>query len=95
MCAKTHPGTLKWKSQEMTKANTMQASRKLRNRCPCQNLRVSAGGPCTTATLSVSLHWSLNCGSPKTTTLLAVELHISQILFPLILNQVSAHCLWA
>jgi hypothetical protein len=67
----------------MTKANTMQARRKLRNRCPCQNLRGSAGGGgacAAAAALFVSLHWSLNSGSPKTTTLDAVELHISQTL---------------
>jgi len=64
----------------MTNANTMQARRKLRNLCPCQNLRASAGGACTVDTLFVSLHWSLNSGSPKTTTLLAVEVHISHIL---------------
>lgn len=33
---KFQEGTLKWKSQDMTKANTMQASKKLIKRWPCQ-----------------------------------------------------------
>lgn len=76
----THPGTLKWKSHEMTKAKTMHARRKLRNRCPCQNLLVSFGNACPAAVEFDSFDCSTNSGSPNTTTLHAVELQISQVL---------------
>ena len=36
------PGPLKWKSQEMMKEKTMQASRKLTRRCPRHQLPLSA-----------------------------------------------------
>lgn len=80
LAARTHPGTLKWKSHEMTKAKTMHARRKLRNRCPCQNLLVSVGNVCPAAAVVDSFDCSVNSGSPKTTTLHATELQISQVL---------------
>ena len=80
MRAKTHPGTLKWKSQDMTNANTMQARRKLRNRWPCQNLRGSAAVAWAAAVLLDSFHCSMKSASLKPATLHAVEPQISQIL---------------
>lgn len=81
MCTKsTHPGTLKWKSQDITNANTMQARRKLRNRCPCQNLRVSVDAAWAAAVLLDSFHCSMKSASQKPATLHAVEPQISQIL---------------
>ena len=80
MRARTHPGTLKWKSQDMTNANTMQARRKLRNRCPCQNLRGSAAVAWAAAVLLDSFHCSMKSASLKPATLHAVEPQISQIL---------------
>ena len=78
-----HEGTLKWKSHEMTKANTIQASRKFRNRCPCQQFWVSAG--CTGAGASAatasfdSFHCS-NSASFTPATLRATDPQISQVL---------------
>lgn len=69
----------------MTKANTMQARRKLRKRCPCQKLWVSTGGagadvmPVTVALLA-SVGCSVSSISFGPTMFLAVELHISQVL---------------
>nr|GMD43401.1 hypothetical protein Iba_chr10cCG4940 [Ipomoea batatas] len=40
---------LKWKSQEMTKANTIQAKRKFRNQCPFRQFRVSGAEDVGTA----------------------------------------------
>jgi hypothetical protein len=80
MRAWTHPGTLKWKSQDMTNANTMQARRKLRNRCPCQNLRGSVAVAWAAAVLLDSFHCSMKSASLKPATLHAVEPQISQIL---------------
>ena len=76
----THPGTLKWKSQDITNANTMQARRKLRNRCPCQNLRGSLAVAWAAAVLLDSFHCSMKSASQKPATLHAVEPQISQIL---------------
>jgi hypothetical protein len=76
----SHPGTLKWKSQDITNANTMQARRKLRNRCPCQNLRGSVDVAWAAAVLLDSFHCSMKSASQKPATLHAVEPQISQIL---------------
>lgn len=75
------PGTLKWKSQETTKASTRHASRNLRNRCPCQKLRASDGGAGgSAAEVLASFQWSEGSFSLTPTTLDAVEQQISQIL---------------
>nr|GME13546.1 conserved hypothetical protein [Ipomoea batatas] len=80
----SHEGTLKWKSHEMTKAKTMQASKKLRNRWPCQKLRASAGGvgavSVVTAAVLPSLHCSAGSASLIPTTLCATDPQISQVL---------------
>ncbi len=80
-----HEGTLKWKSQDMTKAKTIQASRKFRNRWPCQKFRVSAG--CTGAAAAAaaaasfaSFHCSINSVSFAPATLCATDPQISQVL---------------
>lgn len=78
----------------MTKANTMQASRKFRKRWPCQKLRVSAPDTVvetaagagavavavTVALLLVSFECSVNSISLALKTFRAVELQISQVL---------------
>lgn len=75
------PGTLKWKSQETTKASTRHASRNLRNRCPCQKLRASDGGAGGgAAEVLASFRCSEGSFSLTPTTLDAVEQQISQIL---------------
>lgn len=56
----------------------MQASRKLRKRCPCQKLLVSVGG--VAAALLVSLSCSTISASVAVTTLRAVVPQISQVL---------------
>jgi hypothetical protein len=80
MRTKSHPGTLKWKSQDITNANTMQARRKLRNRCPCQNLRGSVAVAWAATVPLDSFHCSMKSISLKPATLHAVEPQISQIL---------------
>lgn len=69
-------GTLKWKSQDMTNANTMQASKKLRNRRPCQKFRVW-----TAAESLVPFHDSVGSDSATPTTFCARDPHISQVLY--------------
>lgn len=74
----------------MTKANTIQASRKFMKRWPCQKLRDSApdtvvdtaagAGVATVALLLVSVECSVNSISFAPKTLRAVELQISQVL---------------
>lgn len=56
-------GTLKWKSHDITNAKTMQASKKLRKRWPCQNLRgsVEGAGVESVAAAVVALLPSLTC----------------------------------
>lgn len=83
-----HDGTLKWKSQEITKANTIQASKKFKNRWPCQKFRVSDG--CTdaadeaaVAASFASFHCSIISASLAPATLRAMDPQISQVL-PLI-----------
>lgn len=79
-----YDGTLKWKSHDKTNANTTQASRKFRNRWPCQKLRVSAMGTGATAAAVVASLASFECSvdsisiDPK--TLRAIEWHISHVL---------------
>ena len=78
-----HEGTLKWKSHEMTKANTIQASRKFRNRCPCQQFWVSAGctgAGATAATASFDSFHCSNSASFTPATLRATDPQISQVL---------------
>lgn len=74
--------TLKWKSQEMTKAKTIQARRKFRNLWPCQKFRISVGraGAAAVATSVVSFHCSINSASFAPETFRATDPHISQIL---------------
>lgn len=82
----THEGTLKWKSQEITNAKTIQASKKLRKRWPCQKFRVSVGATgaaavaVSAAAAFVSFHCSINSASFTPTTFLAIDPHISQVL---------------
>ena len=78
-------GTLKWKSHDITNANTMQASRKFRKRCPCHMLRWSPWGvEAETAAIAVALLASLDCSidsiSVAPATLRATEWQISHIL---------------
>lgn len=78
-------GTLKWKSHDKTNAKTMQASRKFRNRWPCQKLRDSDTGTCAkTVVAAVALFVSFECSvdsmSFDAKTLCATEWHISQVL---------------
>lgn len=79
-----HEETLKWKSQEITNAKTMQASMKLRNRWPCQKRWFSTCGvgldAATAAAAFASLHSSIDSASFTQTTLLAIDPQISQIL---------------
>ena len=72
----------------MTKANTIQASRKFMRRRPCQKLRDSApdtvvdtaAGAGAVALLLVSFECSINSVSLALKTLRAIELQISQVL---------------
>lgn len=78
-------GTLKWKSQDKTNANTMQASKKFRKRWPCQKLCVSvtvAGAKTVTGAVAllVSFECCVNSMSFDPKTLRATELQISQVL---------------
>lgn len=78
-------GMLKWKSHDMTNANTMQASRKLRKRWPCQMLRVSpwpiaAEIEDVALALFTSFESSAVSISVAPATLRAIELQISQVL---------------
>lgn len=79
-----HEGTLKWKSQDITKAKTIQASRKFKKRWPCQKFRVSAGGEGpvggTTEVSFASLHCSVIPTSTAPATLCAIDPQISQVL---------------
>lgn len=80
-----HEGTLKWKSQEMTKAKTIQANKKFRNLWPCQKFRVSAGWTGAAAGVVVavsfdSFHCSITSTSLTPETLTAVDPQISQVL---------------
>ena len=78
-----HDGTLKWNSHEITNAKTIEASKKLRNRCPCQKLRVS--GATVGAVVRdgvepfVSLHWSTGSASGPA-TFRAIDPQISHVL---------------
>jgi hypothetical protein len=69
----------------MTKAKTMQASKKLRKRWPCQNRRTSFVGTATGALvvllLLASFQFSMNSVSPVPITFRAVDPHISHVLF--------------
>lgn len=78
-------GTLKWKSHETTKANTIQARRKLRNRWPCQKFRDSVDDiEVETAAVAEALLASVDCSvnsiSLPPTTLRAIEWQISHVL---------------
>lgn len=79
-----HEGMLKWNSQDITKAKTIQASRKFRNRWPCQKFRVSAWWIGTVDAVGVasfdSVHCSIGSASFAPATLLAVVPQISQVL---------------
>lgn len=73
----------------MTKAKTIQASKKFRKWWPCQKFRVSAGrteGAAATMVVdnAVSLPWFHSesiSGSLTPTTFIAVDPHISQFLY--------------
>lgn len=80
-------GTLKWKSHDMTNANTMQASSKFKKRWPCQKFRVSEGnvGVAGMADGAGGMSISLVGCSADSTSLTpamfrAMELQISQVL---------------
>lgn len=77
-----HEGTLKWKSQEITNAKTIHASKKLRNRWPCQKFRDSEGVGTATAPAasSASFHCSVRSASVAPATLRAIDPQISHIL---------------
>lgn len=70
----------------MTNANTMQASKKFRKRCPCQKFLVDSAGDgegndaVTTVDALGALGCCISSSSVTTFTFSAVELHISQIL---------------
>ena len=66
----------------MTKAKTIQPSKKLRNRCPCQKLRVSDKGADVEAVAAsfASFHCSSNSTSFGPATLRATDPQISQVL---------------
>ncbi|EEF31971.1 conserved hypothetical protein [Ricinus communis] len=69
-------------SQEMTKAKTIHASKKFRNRWPCQKCRVSAvctdGTAVATAASLASFHCSTNSTSFGPVTFRATDPQISQ-----------------
>lgn len=75
----------------MTKAKTMQASRKLRKRWPCQNRRASFVGTATGAVVELlllaSFQCSMNSTSPVPITFRAVDPHISHVLLHIGENQ--------
>nr|GMC88705.1 conserved hypothetical protein [Ipomoea batatas] len=77
---------LKWKSQEMTKANTIQAKRKFRNQCPFRQFRVSGAkdvGTANTAFVAKSLVSIVGCTGSTSfgpTRLRTIELQISHTL---------------
>lgn len=75
-----HDRTLKWKSQDITKANTMQGSKKFNMRWPCQKFRLSTriigAADADEAVAATPFDWFI-C-SPATFN--AVEPQISQIL---------------
>lgn len=73
---------MKWNNQDMTKAKTIQPSKKLRNRWPCQKLRVSEEGTDVEAVAAsfASFHCSSNSTSFGPATLRAIDPHISQVL---------------
>lgn len=80
-----YEGMLKWKSQEMTKANTIQAKRKFKNRWPFKQVRLSeeedtCAGAALVAKSFISLVCCADSMSVGPTTLRAIELHISQVL---------------
>lgn len=81
-----HEGTLKWNSQEITKAKTIQASKKLRNRWPCQKFRVSVAvvvPPWAVAVDMASLasfHCSISSASFAPATFVAIDPQISHVL---------------
>ncbi|KAK8542239.1 hypothetical protein V6N13_137186 [Hibiscus sabdariffa] len=81
---RSHDGILKWKSQEITKAKTIQASRKFRNRCPCQKFLDSAPRIATGAAADAESFESFHCSvisvSLGPVTFRAVDPQISQIL---------------
>lgn len=66
----------------MTNANTIQASKKLRKRWPCQKFRVSDedSGTATVATSLASFHCSSNSASFVHETFSATDPQISQVL---------------
>ena len=72
----------------MTKAKTMQASKKFRNLWPCQKFRASVGcgGTMTAAAVVAvvpsfdSLHCSVESASQVLVTLCAIDPQISQVL---------------
>lgn len=81
-------GTLKWNSQEMTKANTIQASKKLRNRWPCQKFRVSdvvvvvpPGAAAADMASLASFHCSISSASFAPATFCAIDPQISHVLW--------------
>lgn len=80
----SYEGMLKWNSQEITNAKTIHASRKFRNRWPCQKFRASAwftGAAVAGGVVSVdSFHCSVISTSFAPTTLQAVDPQISQVL---------------
>lgn len=76
---------LKWKSQDMTKANTIQARRKFKKRWPVKQLRVSVAEGAGTedaadATRLPSLATCAASMSLGPRTFRATELQISQVL---------------
>lgn len=80
---------LKWKSQYMTKANTMQASKEFRKGCPLQKLLVVSGlatedtGTTWAVTIVaevIAFECCISSSSIAAFTFSAVELHISQTL---------------
>ena len=82
-------GTLKWKSHDTTKANTIQARRKFRKRWPCQKLRdsvddIDAETAAVAEALLASDDCSVNSTSLAPTTLRAIEWQISQVLHKIV-----------
>lgn len=80
-----YEGTLKWNSQDITKANTIQASKKFRNRCPRQKLWLSDEGiDAATVVVEEALLDSLDCSVNSTSfgprMFRAMEWQISHVL---------------
>lgn len=78
-------GTLKWKSQDMTNANTIQANKKFRNRWPCQKFRDWDEGKDVVAAAAaaaslISFHDSVSSASGTPDTFCATDPQISQVL---------------